>query len=454
MTQISQLTRLHLSYLTYHAYLFVRTQGTLRHLCSTSIPVATSAKYLFSLFILYEDRHIDNLEISNSSFTQSSTHTALMMESSADISQQACHSRATSLEDLPVEIKIIILSHTPDLSSLSNILHASPSYYRAYCGAREEVLHAMTIHTLQEHQIGLLDPWTAVHGLQPAYDTSCRVEIVKERLNKYAQGSMDGSRRRLAPEDSLAIMSLHEKFSVLISNYCKNKFSRNPLSGSLDDDPVPPSQLELHRLYKALWRFKIYSNFFGPLSMHDIAPPDPTISEDEIACKFFGLFPMYEVEELACLQKYARDYYYSLSAEDHYWSLSCEEDQLVARGPEELYEVMTAAASEFGRDFCMAEGEKAGRVYVTMRAALDAYERDVSLGSPRWKELYANFHSEGIPTTGWLWASSRGVQNTDFRLRRWGYVFWDQRRLDHWGITKDKMVNWPRPACMLYAYPP
>ena len=394
------------------------------------------------------------MESLSCSLTPLSTHAALKMKPSVDVLGQTCPSRAISLEDLPIEIKVMILSYSSHLSSLSSIVHASPAYHQAYCGAREEILHAMTIHTLQEHDIGLLDPWTAVHALQPGNHTACRLEFIKESLERYARGCMEGSRRRrrrLAPEDSLAILDLHKKFSVLISNYCKDKFSRNPLTGSPDNDALPPSQLELHRLHRALWRYEIYSKFFGPLSMRGIAPRDHAFSEDEIAYNFFGLFPIHEVEEIACLQKYTRDYYYSMTARRHWYSLSRKEDQLVASGPEKLHEVMTAA-SDFECNVRMAEGVKREWVYVTMRCALDAYERDIGLRSSQWKERYANLHNDRTPTTSWLWASSRGVQNTDFRLRRWGYVFWDRERLDHWAITKDNMVNWPRLACVMYAH--
>ena len=163
--------------------------------------------------------------------------------------------------------------------------------------------------------------------------------------------------------------------------------------------------------------------------------PYSTFSEVEMAHNFFRLFPIHEVEELACRQKYGRDYYHSLSG---------GRDRLVALGPKQLHDAMTAA-SEDERATRIAEGEKAGRPDVTMRAALDAYETDVSWGVWQWRGMYDKFVSERIPTTGWLWASSRGIQNTDFRLRRWGYVFWDQERLDRWVIREENMVNWPDP---------
>lgn len=268
---------------------------------------------------------------------------------------------------------------------------------------------------------------------------------------------MDSTRRRLTPQDSLAILSLHRKFTVLIAKYCKALFSENPFTEAADNDPLPPSQSELHRLYRAFWRYEIYSKFFsfskepsgrdfsmaGIDSVIGIEPSDITdytFRADEIAHDFFGLFPIHEVEELACLQNFARDYYRCFQ------SLSSLErrNQLVALGPKQLYQVMTAA-SENEREARIAEGSKANRVAVTMRDALDAYQIDASWGSWQWKGMYDNLVSERVPTTGWLWASSRGVRNTDHRLRRWGYVFWDQERLDGWGITQEHMVHWPDP---------
>ena len=85
---------------------------------------------------------------------------------------------------------------------------------------------------------------------------------------------------------------------------------------------------------------------------------------------------------------------------------------------------MTAASRErrdTGRT--MAGYLKAERAYVTMRGALYAYKRYVMLGHWLWEGPYSSFHSEQIRTTGWLWASSRGVQDTNLRRRKWSYVF-------------------------------
>ena len=337
----------------------------------------------------------------------------------------------------------MILCHMLEVSSLRGIVHASPTYHQVYLGAREEILHNITSQTLQKNNIGLLDPWTAIHAPQFDSHNPHRVEIITQYLERYAQGSMDGIRSRLEPQESLAILSLHRKFTVLIHKFCDTNLLQNPLTGLSDEKAAPLAPSELYRLYRALWRYEIYSKLCGPrpatCSLHQVFGPDMSSdsTDVEIAHEFFGLFPTHEVEELACLHKYARDTYHLLSLQWYHVGT------LIAFGPTFLYEMLTAPSND-ERIYRIEQKQKTGRVFhVTPGCALDAYERDVSWGSWQWKGMYEKLISERVPTTGWLWASSRGVQNTDFRLRRWGYVFWNQERLDGWGITEENMVNWP-----------
>ena len=369
------------------------------------------------------------------------------MECSSIILGQAHHTQKPLLEDLPSEIKVMILCQIPQLSSLSSIVHASPTFHQAYRGAREEVLHTLVIRTLQKHDIGLLDPWTAIHAPPLGYHVPPGdVNNGEEFLERYAQGRIDNGRRRLAPMDSLAILSLQRKLTFLIAKYCLDKTSTNPLTPSSANDALPPSQSELHRLHRAFWRYEVYSKFFGPRKHeYGASPAYSTYGEVEIADSFFRLFPIHEVEEMACLHKWIRDYYFHDPA-----MCVWHGNQLVALGPQKLYGMITAG-SERERKTCTAEYSNS-RPIATMRDALDAYEREVSRGTWLWRDVcdFDESSRERIPTTGWLWASSLGIQNTNFRLRRWGYVFWDRARLDGWGITETDMVEWPEifgPAC-------
>ena len=365
----------------------------------------------------------------------------LKMELSAVVRGQAQHTQKQLLEDLPSEIKIMILCQIPQLSSLSSIVHASPTFYQSYCGAREQVLHTLAVRTLQENDIGLLDPWTAIHA-PPLGDQVVPDDVNhgNEFLERYAQGRIDNSRRRLAPIDSLAILSLHRKLKVLIAKYCKDKISANPLTASFPNGGFPPSPNELHRLHRAFWRYEIYSKFFGPRKHGCFVPSSYSkYGEVEIVDSFFRLFPIHEVEELACLYKWTQDYHFH-----HPTTCECRGNVLVVLGPQKLYEEISAGSGT-GRQIDIAEYCNYGPSPM-LRDALDAYERAVSRGTWLWRDMYDFDKSSGerAPTAGWLWASSRGIQNTNFRLRRWGYVFWDRERLDFWGITEDSMARWPR----------
>ncbi|KAG7004550.1 hypothetical protein G7Y79_00024g055000 [Physcia stellaris] len=63
-----------------------------------------------------------------------------------------------TLEKVPVEIRIKILSYITDLRTLSNLIHATPVYHQAYSSVRNKVLTNVTIHDLAARSIDILHP--------------------------------------------------------------------------------------------------------------------------------------------------------------------------------------------------------------------------------------------------------------------------------------------------------
>ena len=276
----------------------------------------------------------------------------------------------------------------------------------------------------------------------------------------------------LTLEESRAILNLHRKFIFLIKDCCRVNLVGNPsLSAALatseygrrcdgsQDCLVPghpnmcravsqPSPAELQRLYRACWRWQIYGKLFGwtdgvesfdqegQTEDQQLDSSQREHFEDEIAEVFLSIFPIHEVEELACLHVYAVNYYMK---ESRYARPSFVQS-LITSGPEYLYEVQTATSEQ---RFHALLTERCCVNATSLRNALDAYEREVALGNWSWKGQNEVSNADRRPTVGWSWASSRGMQNTDFRLRRWGYVFWDDSRLiDEWSITKEQMLDW------------
>ena len=351
-------------------------------------------------------------------------------------------SRTSPLECLASEIRVMILLHMSGLSCLHNIVPASPAYHAAYLGAREEILHVITTRHFHQNGIGLLDPWTAVHVPQLGHDIHNRAEIMTEFLERYHQGRMDSNPQRLALQDSLGILNLQSRIVSSISEYCKAIFAKNPLTQSNDKGSLSPSQSELNRLHRAYWRYVIYSRLFDLYGLGT----EEFQAEIPIAHKFLGLFPIHEVEELACLHR--DDPIHEVGelafldradcvSKTIYQKKEEEQDDDVDQRPRQLYKVLTAKPgkeSDASIDAHRTLNHK-------MLLVLQHYGIEVNRGNWNWQGMHNNFASDGVPTTGWLWACSRGIENVDYRFRRWGYVFWDRERLDHWNITAKDMVN-------------
>ena len=302
------------------------------------------------------------------------------------------------------------------------------------------------------------------------------MNIIDTFLEDYGQGRLR-NHRALRLEDSLTILRLHRKFALVVQEYCRLVLAENPLSpkncpsyqrrwesdGSQrwrnlrrpnENCAIPqPSPTELRRLYRACWRWHIYNKLFGwidskesldrrgQLEDQQMDSSQRAHSEEEVAEIFFGMFPIHEVEELACLHSYAAKFY--ISNQMQVYPMPMLVQSLINRGPEFMHEVQTASSKQ---KFHALLDDKDFIYETSMRHALDAFERVVDSGRWPWKGQDDPQNEGRQPTKGWRWASSRGNQNTDLTLRRWGYVFWDDTRLvDEWGITKEQMINWPWP---------
>ncbi|KAK4695644.1 hypothetical protein P7C71_g2148, partial [Lecanoromycetidae sp. Uapishka_2] len=339
-----------------------------------------------------------------------------------------------SLEGLPLEIKVMIMSRAPDIETLHNITRASPEYHSAFRGAKEEIFNNITVETLSSVCVDILESWSAAHAPHLNLDTPDREKIILDVLRRYYKRLPKYTRNtRLEVAESLAILRLHRKIAAVIARYCKQNLTYNPLDGQVD--AVPPSASELHRLYRAAYRYELYSRLFGAgpggvnTSIYHIVH---TLDEDQIAEIFFGLFPIHEVEEIACLHKFASDHYDGKKVPKNLASL----------GPTYLDCMLKTSTrpewlpllSEFPLD----------NNITSLRRVLDAYERVVDTGTWYWRGMEDEPSEERKPTKGWVWASKRGIQNVDFKLRRWGYVFWDEERLRRWNIDEERMLlNYP-----------
>lgn len=363
------------------------------------------------------------------------------------------HAKTMPLALFPAEIKMLVLSSMPDYESMKSLAHTSSSYHQAYLKAQEDILRHVTTNTIHEVGVSLLDPWSVMHTPRLGIAVPNKMDKINAFLDNYRQGRLSDN-LRLPIEDSLEILSLHIKFKFMIDKFCQVNLSRNPLyiseglqlgSGYQSSLDPQPSYTELRRLHRAFWRWALYSKLFcGNIDSTDGAGLAQRASgadtqrlhhADDVAREFLGIFPIHEVEEIASLHRFAR---HQLEGQ-----LDPFLESVITHGPALVYSIMVAPSKHDGHNMF---NSMPNRFEETMRSTLHAYEWIVS-GGQGWPRKITKDSSrvDSVPTDGWLWASLRGAQNTDYKLRRWGYVFWDRTRLDEWGVNQQRLLNWPWP---------
>ena len=359
------------------------------------------------------------------------------------------------LESLPPELKIILMSTMPDVSSLRNLTRASPVYHQTYVGARESIFHNMTALTLYDSNVSTLEAWTAINAPQIDHFIAHRKAIITEFLDRYGDGLTDG-RQRFTVEESLAVLSLHRKMTTLVDDYCTQILNQNPNTLTTSDKANIPkaSSAELRRLYRAFYRYEIYCKLFCAVDLdeHYYRFQVQHNLFDEVALTeiFVKLFPVHEVEELACMHNYAQECYKNLvpgMLSSPILGFRHRVDAVhnfTSRGPSFLYRVLMTETPRERLAFC--EASRHFMPEIKIRNTLNAYQQVLETGHWPWKGINDSGSSERLPTAGWVWASKRGVENVDFNLRKWGYVFWDQKRLEDWDIKEDTILNWSWPV--------
>ena len=258
------------------------------------------------------------------------------------------------------------------------------------------------------------------------------------------QGQL-GDNSGLDLEDSIALLRLHSQITVLIQAYCLMNLRYSPLDnphwywdrnlkiGDIhDNQEIPqPTASEMQRLYRAFWRWHSFAEVIRWFNSRDvnIRTNVDYLPEEEILDVFFTLFPIHEIEELACLIRFARRVDYGIELEEKHSH----------RGPEHLFQMLEVSPQQ--REDHRIELQHSHGPVATIRDVLDAYERRVDGGDWPWHGARDVQDPKRSPTLGWTWASERGIQNVNLKHRRWGYVFWDQKRLEDWGITREFMLE-------------
>lgn len=228
------------------------------------------------------------------------------------------HRATPSLESLPAELRLRVLSNMPDLQSLGLLIQASPVYFAQYRLDRETLLScflepgiegevlidAIAAFNSQPSKIGpLTQPNSNVTDFLDLYGwwryTHSPIAMLKSISLADLRWITRNHTSTVCPLGSrLANMTLRRLISCAthVESWERGGSEESPSSipaiVPLDD----MSRTERTRIFRALYRFQIFCNLFGGKQYQ-------SFTTEEIPQIFFCQFDAWEVEEMNCFSE-------------------------------------------------------------------------------------------------------------------------------------------------------
>lgn len=225
---------------------------------------------------------------------------------------ETTHSAYTSdamVEKLPPEVRHELLT-TLDLSSLRNMVHASPVCYRQYVLERRSILSLCLERTLRKT---VLDAYwvyqTARSSKFPSITSDETVSNFHQAyMRQQASGSYSILRKSVTENLAVGIAAFHystvEPIMQLYIQHTLECFAKET-GRVVNQEPL--SQVEQARLIRGLYRFQLCCNLFTMANF----PESSTLSRNgqsmRILTDYISLLEPWQIEEMACIYSFASD---------------------------------------------------------------------------------------------------------------------------------------------------
>ncbi len=215
---------------------------------------------------------------------------------------------AVTLESLPAELRRRLLFSITNLEDLRALVLASPVFHQQYLLDRKPLLGAALETTLGSVLVDAYAVQTSVSLCQPTADPESRQHAIRSFMDKYVElrsASPDRILEACKTDDHLiGIAVFYRSVAQHLVLECAARFLYN-FDSALEVGNL--SAMERTRLLRALYRFQLYCNLFGPGPEEDRSPHGFFLPD--ILAIFFCTFKPWEIEEIHCLYILVRDKY-------------------------------------------------------------------------------------------------------------------------------------------------
>jgi hypothetical protein len=245
-------------------------------------------------------------------------------------------SSASVIESLPIELRIAILEVVTEVKTLDALLRASPACWRAFRGVKERVLKVLLERELAPSL--LLEAKTVMKAKRVPRNEERLISLhrlmmeYKESKAQLASENASASQAEEPEDDEMSAVEMANRellIQHLVLEFCRDAL--RPVSASKKSRwQGSISELENHRISRALYRFEIFVQLFA---MRDLDKwfGGLRMSGEEIAELYFWDEGMkaWEVEELACIRDWMVRVYGGLLEEtkELLWEMDVENER-------------------------------------------------------------------------------------------------------------------------------
>ena len=178
-----------------------------------------------------------------------------------------------TLDGLPIELKIQILSHVLDGDTLKSIVHASPGYHQAYLVVRHELLESLVKHQYSGF-LDLAEALTAVRskGVHFSDKMGNVISLLdnwrrRDEIRELSQSSLHRIDQSNGLEETIKLFHFHKMLCFFLEDYSVNA-PRPPWIQPIqwEKECLPLLHLshsEKCRFLRAMCRLQIMKNVFG-----------------------------------------------------------------------------------------------------------------------------------------------------------------------------------------------
>ncbi|UPK92056.1 hypothetical protein LCI18_002991 [Fusarium solani-melongenae] len=376
------------------------------------------------------------------------------------------------LECLPPEVRRYILSIL-DLSNLSALVHASPTFHQQYlvdrryllCKSLEATIGCLTVEAY------------AVHRLYAPRNTSDFLEWYSEKCSQRAVAITDDLTEGVA--STIAGFYLRSVKPVVedCARRMLDNLAKSAGNNHGDQQKIQPSRTEMMRLTRAAYRFQLLCQLTSP-------ERTSRSSAEENLLALLNIIEPWEIEELFAFYQFALDVYDKVFT-DIYWDLHPDNPKFDDQGRPPTPDGAFDLDSGFVRDKLLEGTAIRGLTFLhTVLFQINEHEHLVSTMQNRIQSSYIPIDSMvGIfaetqqiirrqeqpserdqmevdrvplvfvrdeldrPPRAWtmIWGDTYsnvyGLHIPD-EMRDWGYVFWDEATLERTGGAELLRRQW------------